>query len=59
MGGFASVGGISGASHRHGLFADNVVALELVDWDGNVVSCSEPSARSSFTRCCWGSAGPV
>ena len=37
VGGFASVGGISGASHWQGLFVDNVVALELVDWDGNLV----------------------
>jgi hypothetical protein len=35
-GGFASVGGISPASHHHGMFVDNVVAAEYVDWDGNV-----------------------
>ena len=48
VGGFASVGGISGASHRHGLFVDNVVALELVDWDGNVVACSETERPELF-----------
>ena len=48
VGGFASVGGISGASHRHGLFADNVVALELVDWDGNVASCSRTERPDLF-----------
>jgi hypothetical protein len=47
-GGFASVGGISGASHWNGLFADNVVALELVDWDGNVVECSESERPDLF-----------
>jgi hypothetical protein len=40
VGGFASVGGINPAGHRHGLFVDNVVSLELVDWDGNVRTCS-------------------
>jgi hypothetical protein len=48
VGGFASVGGISGASHWHGLFVDNVVALELVDWDGNVVECSENQRPDLF-----------
>lgn len=35
-GGFASVGGISPASHRFGLFLDTVLALELVDWQGEL-----------------------
>lgn len=35
-GGFSSVGGISPASHHQGLFVDNVLAVELVDWDGEV-----------------------
>ena len=48
VGGFASVGGISGASHWQGLFVDNVVALELVDWDGNVVECSETDRPELF-----------
>jgi hypothetical protein len=34
-GGFASVGGISPASHRFGLFIDTVRSAELVDWQGN------------------------
>ena len=38
--GFASVGGVSPASHRYGLFVDNVVGLEYVDWDGNLIRCS-------------------
>ncbi|HSV39047.1 MAG TPA: FAD-binding oxidoreductase [Nocardioidaceae bacterium] len=46
--GFASVGGISAASHRHGLFVDNVVSLELVDWDGNAVVCSRTERSDLF-----------
>jgi hypothetical protein len=38
-GGFASVGGISPASHRHGIFLDTVVALEYVDWSGELHRC--------------------
>lgn len=33
-GGFASVGGVSPASHRLGMFVDNVLAVEVVDWEG-------------------------
>ena len=33
-GGFASVGGVSPASHRLGMFVDNVLAIEIVDWNG-------------------------
>lgn len=35
-GGFAAVGGISPASHRHGLFIDNIEELQYVNWDGEV-----------------------
>ncbi|MEZ5910565.1 MAG: FAD-binding oxidoreductase [Hyphomicrobiaceae bacterium] len=35
-GGFASVGGVSPASHREGMFVDNVLAVEIVGWDGAV-----------------------
>jgi hypothetical protein len=38
-GGFASVGGISPASHRFGMFVDTVTELEYVDWDGDVHRC--------------------
>lgn len=38
-GGFASVGGISPASHRFGMFVDTVSELEYVDWDGDVHRC--------------------
>ena len=36
VGGFASVGGISPGSHRFGMFIDNVLEIEFVDWDGNI-----------------------
>lgn len=38
-GGFASVGGISPASHRFGLFVDTVTQLEYVDHAGKVHRC--------------------
>jgi hypothetical protein len=49
-GGFAAVGGISAAAHRHGLFVDNVVSLEYVDWDGNAVTCSPTDRADDFYR---------
>ncbi|MEX2490419.1 MAG: FAD-binding oxidoreductase [Nitrospirales bacterium] len=49
-GGFASVGGISPASHRFGLFIDNVLALEYVDWAGDVRHCGRNSNREEFYR---------
>jgi hypothetical protein len=39
VGGFASVGGISPASHRYGMFVDTVQSLEYVTWDGELVAC--------------------
>lgn len=33
-GGFASVGGVSPASNKRGIFIDNILAVEWVDWDG-------------------------
>lgn len=38
-GGFASVGGVSPASHREGMFIDNIVALEYVDASGAPSRC--------------------
>jgi hypothetical protein len=38
VGGFASVGGVGMTCHHHGLFADNVEAVEYVDWDGEIRS---------------------
>jgi len=50
VGGFLSVGGISPASHRFGLFVDNVLALEVVTWDGEVVECSRDENADLFYR---------
>lgn len=48
VGGFASVGGISPASHRFGLFVDTVQRLEYVNWEGEVVACSRDQNREQF-----------
>jgi cytokinin dehydrogenase len=40
IGGTLSVGGIGGASHRHGLQVDNILALEVVTGDGRRLTCS-------------------
>lgn len=48
--GFASVGGISPASHRHGMFVDTVVELEYVDWAGKVHRCSRQHSRPELLR---------
>jgi FAD binding domain-containing protein len=50
VGGFASVGGISPASHRFGLFVDNVVGLQYVDWDGELHACSPSKKPDHFYR---------
>ncbi len=49
-GGFASVGGISASSFRHGLFVDIVEALEYVTWEGEVVRCSRHDRPEEFNR---------
>jgi hypothetical protein len=50
VGGFASVGGISPASHRYGMFVDQVDALEYVTWTGDVVRCSPTERPEDFWR---------
>lgn len=40
VGGFASAGGISPASHRFGMFVDTVERLQYVNWDGEVITAS-------------------
>lgn len=40
VGGTLCVGGIGGASHRHGLQVDNVLTLEVVTGDGRKIFCS-------------------
>ena len=49
-GGFASVGGISPASHRYGMFVDNVKQIEYVTWDGDIATCSKTENRDQFYR---------
>jgi hypothetical protein len=48
--GFASVGGISPASHRYGMFVDTVVAMEYVDWEGKVHRCSRTDGTEDLLR---------
>lgn len=50
VGGFASVGGISPASHRFGLFVDTVNRLQYVTWDGELVTCSRDENPADFHR---------
>jgi|GEM_PF-1385721 len=50
VGGFASVGGISPASHRFGLFIDQVKSLEYVTWDGEVINCSRTERPDHFYK---------
>jgi cytokinin dehydrogenase len=40
VGGTLSVGGIGGASQRHGLLVDNTLELDVVTGDGRLVTCS-------------------
>lgn len=49
-GGFASVGGIGPASHKYGLFVDNVRELEYVNWDGELIRCSKTANGDEFFR---------
>jgi FAD binding domain len=48
VGGFASVGGISPASHRFGMFIDNVLALQFVNWDGEIKRASPTENSEDF-----------
>jgi hypothetical protein len=49
-GGFASVGGISAASHLFGMFVDNVQAIEYVTPQGEVVVCGRNERPDEFRR---------
>ncbi|WP_280381131.1 FAD-binding oxidoreductase [Nocardia wallacei] len=49
-GGFAAVGGLSAASHRYGMFSDNVVALEYVDPEGRFGTCGRTHHADRFRR---------
>jgi FAD/FMN-containing dehydrogenase len=48
VGGTLSVGGVGGASHRHGLQVDSVLALDVVTGTGDVLSCSPEQNRGLF-----------
>jgi len=48
VGGFMAVGGVSPASHRFGLMIDQVLALEYVDWDGELHECSATQDPDRF-----------
>lgn len=50
VGGFSSVGGIGPASFRHGMFIDNVLGFEFVNFDGDVVACSRSVNADHFWR---------
>lgn len=45
--------GIESTSHRHGLFADTVLAAELVLADGSVVTCSRTERPDLFHALPW------
>lgn len=48
VGGFASVGGISPASNRFGLFVDTIERIEYVNWDGDVITASRTENADQF-----------
>jgi hypothetical protein len=52
-GGFASVGGVGPASHRYGLFADNVLAAQYATPEGELRRCAldgPPAERRELLR---------
>lgn len=49
-GGFASVGGVSTASHQYGMFIDQIVDLEYVDTDGRIGTCGRNHHTERFHR---------
>ncbi len=53
VGGTVSMAGLGVASHRYGIQADNVLALEVVTGVGDLVQCSPEENRELFdcTRC--------
>lgn len=48
VGGNIAVGGIGGASHRHGAIVDNVLELEVVTGTGNLRRCSATREPTLF-----------
>jgi len=50
VGGTLSVGGIGGTSHRYGLQTDNVLALDVINHDGELVRCATSAALAGYGR---------
>jgi hypothetical protein len=50
VGGFASVGGVGMTCHSHGLFVDNVEAIEYVDWEGTVHAVTRATEPVALQR---------
>ncbi|HEU4328576.1 MAG TPA: FAD-binding protein [Roseiflexaceae bacterium] len=48
IGGTVSGGGIGGATHQHGVQADNVLELDVVTGTGELVTCSKQQNRDLF-----------
>lgn len=48
VGGTLSVGGIGGASHKHGVQIDNVLELLVVTGEGKLVSCTPTRSAALF-----------
>jgi cytokinin dehydrogenase len=46
--GLLSIGGVGPGSHRHGPFAANVAALDVVTGDGNLQRCSRAESRDLY-----------
>jgi cytokinin dehydrogenase len=61
VGGSLSIGGIGVASHRFGIQADNVDALEVVTGTGDLVTCSPEENQELFdaVRCGLGQFGVI
>ncbi len=48
VGGTLSVGGVGGATHRHGMQTDNVLEMKLVTHDGEIRTCSPEQNAALF-----------
>lgn len=59
VGGTLSVGGLGGATHRHGAQTDNVLELDVVTPDGRHVTCSPATALFDAVRAGRGRAGTI
>nr|WP_281386623.1 FAD-binding protein [Jiangella mangrovi] len=50
VGGTLAVGGVGGATHRHGLVTDTVLELDVVTGDGEVTTCSPTRNAGLFDQ---------